>query len=282
MISRRLASMVVCIGLLASPVVAPPAASANTSINIFGTDVQVLESSLGEDVLMINEEQWITDGIITLDKVDQIGGVNFLIGYAGPGGSACDTAPFIVSFHKDSAPRLFGPLKTCRAVTVSTEEDTLRFVEYGAPGETVKSWTWTPAGSLTEAPHTHPMTEGMGWASLWERKVDHPERLLGSEEIVADLRALTGDRWETVRRLMSGVGSAEFKGDVLIGTTCAPHHCGITEQLVALDLQARKALVAIKEDGRDIIVFPAVKEWPATPKMELARWAKRWFRGDKK
>lgn len=274
--------MVVCIGLLASPVVAPPAASANTSINIFGTDVQVLESSLGEDVLMINEEEWITDGIITLDKVDQIAGVNFLIGYAGPGGSGCDSAPFIVSFHKDSAPRLFGPLETCRAVTVSSEGDALRFVEFGAPGTTVKSWTWTPSGSLSESPHTHPMTEGMGWTSLWERKVDHPADLLGSEEIVADLRKLTGDKWERARDLMSGVGSVEFKGDVLIGTTCAPRMCGIIEQFVALDMQARKAFVAIKEKGQDIIVFPAVKEWPATPKLELARWAKPWFRGDKK
>src|SRR3546814_444619 len=109
--------------------------------------------------------------------------------------NACEPAPFIVSFHADGPPKLFGPLETCRPVSIDPEGDVLRLIEVGVPGERVKSWTWSPSGSLSEAPYVFPMTKGMGWASLWDRTVDHPSDLLGSAEIVADLRALTGDMW---------------------------------------------------------------------------------------
>src|SRR3546814_8365730 len=44
--------------------------------------------------------------------------------------NACEPAPFIVSFHADGPPKLFGPLETCRPVSIDPEGDVLRSEEH--------------------------------------------------------------------------------------------------------------------------------------------------------
>src|SRR3546814_320349 len=162
----RLAAVGACLGVLLLEVLAPQPARASTSITIFGSDIEVLETSDIEYVLRIDGETKIAEERISLDQIDRLAGVDFLIGFAGPGGNACEPAPFIVSFHADGPPKLFGPLETCRPVSIDPEGDVLRLIEVGVPGERVKSWTWSPQGSLSEARYVFPMKKCMGWASL--------------------------------------------------------------------------------------------------------------------
>lgn len=100
--------------------------------------------------------------------------------------------------------------------------------------------------------------------------------MLDYAEVAAEINRLAGADKTLVNDILLGVGSAEFKGDLFVGTACSRHMCMDQEAVVVADLASRTVYLAWKPSGQKIKVNPTVKTWPEKAKAELRQWAAKW------
>lgn len=258
---------------------ARPAVADALDIEIFGHRLKYnpdFTNKNFEKELTFGERLKVVGALIQLEKIDRIKDTYYIVGSAGPGGNTCDSAPFIVSVSPGEEPKLFGPIDVCNATSITYDEAGLTITENGVAGDTVRTWRWTPDGGLNRSEAVKAASFAKGWNTIWERKIDHPAGLLESQEIAGALDQLLGPDAEAFRKQMSGVGSARFIGDYLVGSACIKYGCDETGQFAGLDLQTKTVFAAFKPRGKRIVVHPEVKRWPATLRRELADWAKSW------
>jgi hypothetical protein len=66
---------------------------------------------------------------------------------------------------------------------------------------------------------------------------------------------------------------------MLYGEACQAHACGgDTDLLIAIDVAARRILVAMKDSDKPPLIMPAEASWPPTAKQKLEDWRSKWTR----
>lgn len=255
-----------------------PAAARILSFEAFDHKVEFDQERNADDqvVLKVDGSAEVRAGAIYFERFDRLGEMDYLLGLAGTGGNACNPAPFLITLPKSGDPRVFGPVDTCSGVGIEYLNDRIVMREGGYPGDTADVWTWTPSDGIVRTSETLATDEGKGWTDLWDRKVDHPSFLLFNADAAALLEKTAGADWNEVKAQMDGVGDASFVGDFLLSSSALKETSLEAGQFTALDLQTRKAYVALKPVGGKIRVHPVVSEWPRTARQGLKEWAARY------
>jgi hypothetical protein len=258
-------------------------ASARADVETFFGHSVVIEhnSESMETTLRVDGHQFLKNDAapiptIALEEVAIVGATPVIIGResSAGGGNACDWSPFIISFPKDSAARLDGPVESCSFVRIEVASDQINFSAVNADANGEDRWIWTPANGIKEL-EAAALTadEDKGWNTLRERTLNHPSDVFGYGEIARQVTNLLGSDTDQFRRILSGTGTGEFKGDDYVGIACASHLCGISEALIYLSAKDRSVYLAWKPEAAKIIVRPAVTNWPESPRLELKSWA---------
>jgi hypothetical protein len=77
---------------------------------------------------------------------------------------------------------------------------------------------------------------------------------------------------------INGVGSVEYKGDIVLATSCPPHQCDEAGAIIAIDLPKKTLFLAWLPLKGPIVVRPALEAWPPAARAELAAWSRQWKR----
>lgn len=262
--------------ILALSVSLPAARAEMPSVRMFGQDVAITTKDDGE-TLTVGGVEMMKDRYVSLHEIGVVAGVPVAVGTSSNGGNACDGSTFVVSFPAGAAARLDGPLDECVGVDAELKGDRIELSTTAIPGRDGKRWDWTPDTSFQETgTFAFAPNATKGWAELRERTASHPSDLLDYAEIGRRITQLAGSDEPLVVRILTGVGSAEFKGDWFVGWSCTPHMCTDEEAIVAASLSGREIYLAWKPDDEKIVVRPPVQEWPETAKGELREWAAKW------
>jgi hypothetical protein len=75
--------------------------------------------------------------------------------------------------------------------------------------------------------------------------------------------------------ISSGPGTVDYRGNLLIASSCQSHSCNDTGLLVVADITSKRMFVALK-DGQDVpTISPSGADWPAGSIAELSAFQKR-------
>lgn len=242
---------------------------------LFGHDVTISGPS-NEEVLKVDGREMHQNAYVSLDEVTIVDGTPVAIGNSSMGGNACDGAYFFLSFPKNAAPKLDGPIESCFSTSYEVHDAEVIVATGNIPGEGQSRWRWTPANGIQPLDKVAFSADKNGWEILRERKIGHPGQLLSNGEISAQLKQMIGGSYESFQRTLNGVGSGEFQSDDWFGQSCTPHMCTEEEAIVFLSGRDRKVYAAWKPYGQKIKVWPPVKEWPEKAKVHLRSWADKW------
>lgn len=252
------------------------AASAHAEeLRIFGHEVWILGDARGGERLLVDEREVHADWYLSIDEILVLADVGIVIGFSSPGGNACNGAPFILSFALvgDAPPRIDGPLPTCSVVTQTILADQILFETSPFPTRPGQAWVWTPADGIQALPDIPFVANAArGWTEMRERTAGHPADLFDYEVIAQQIYDLLGDRREEALRIVLGVGSGRFDGDMFVGTACEPHNCGLTASILIADMQTRQVFVAYKPDDGPLVILPDADLWPPNPRSALLQW----------
>lgn len=262
--------------LLTLFVIASSASAGEIFIRAFGSSIQVVGRT-GPQALKIDGRQVHSNVFVSVEEIGSVADVGVIIGTSSGGGNICDGSHFVISIPRGRAARFDGPLNACGTVLKSIGGDAIEFERPASPGIHGSTWRWTfadgfqPTGTLT-----HTASPSRGWPELRERQIAHPIELLSYGPIAGRIRAMTESDYPIFATIIGGPGSGEFRGDMYVGTTCAPHQCSIQEAITIADLTTRQVFLAYKLDGLPIVVRPKVAEWPPAARAALRNWARKW------
>lgn len=252
------------------------ASAEQLDLQIRGHRLQFVETRTDPTVILIDGKRIHANPTLMTQEVATIGQTIVLVGASGPGGNACDVAPFVISFPPVGAPRFDGPVETCRAPDHRVLADRIEFSAPAiatAPGE---EWTWTlENGFSAERKIAFVPDKTRGWASLRERSVGHPSDLLGYRDVGREIERLVGDQRKGFMTTLTGPGGIEYQGDLLVAETCQAHNCPNAASLILADIPARRVYVAWWPENAKVIVRPEVKEWSSTARSRLTDWVRR-------
>ncbi|MDO5897886.1 hypothetical protein [Agrobacterium sp. Azo12] len=252
------------------------ATAASIDIKMFGHHVIIQQRDF-EQVLSIDGRDVLKDSILTVDDVRMISGIPTIIGSSSPGGNACDSSPFVVSFPTDGNPRVDGPIESCYPVNADVLPDKIVFSTRALPTSPGQTWTWTPKDGLAKSADQQFVADSSkGWSALREKTATHPSDLLSYGEIAAQINGLLATEKDFYSDIILGVGSGSFEGDYFVGSACTRHMCNEQEALLVAGIQEKKVFLAWKPSGEKIVVRPPVKEWPDKAKFALREWAEKW------
>lgn len=245
--------------------------------SIAGHTVEVREKDF-QKALFVDGREIHANEYITFDSAYALGGSIAIVGSSSPGGNACNSSPFILSFPSGGSPRFDGPLENCLAVEHRVEGDRIEFSTNKVPGHDQDRWEWSAQEGIRALASVPFSPDGaLGWGSLRERSMSHPSEAFANAGIAKSLSDLLGADFQHFQSLMAGVGSGQFKGDDFVGTSCRPHMCLDEAGIIFLSGRDQRAYAAWKPEGGKIIVYPSpVKDWPEKAKAELRQWARRW------
>jgi len=268
MVFRTIASVAIFSALIAS--------ARADELRAFGHDLSLLKNSDMQTVLRVDGRQIHENQYVTFEEIAVVAGIPVVVGSSSPGGNACEGSPFVISFPADKAPRLDGPIDSCRLIRYEIEADRIVFTTPASATNPGQAWEWTPAGFEKGPSVAFSPDRTKGWDELRSREVDHPADLLSYGEVADQIFSLLGSDRDDVLPIVEGVGSAEYRGDFLVGSSCLPHSCSLIEQITVASLQDRRVFVAWKLEDKPIVVRPAVGDWPSEARRALAEWARKW------
>lgn len=258
----------------------PGQASADTLVmTVFGRDF-VLAPDDGDDgltALKIDGKKLMSGFVLTVDRIDVMDGVPFILGSTGVGGRVCEPSPFVISLPEGKPPRVDGPIGDCGPIEEQVRSNAIVFTEKAFPGEAQRTWTWTPAGGMRREDKVAKPKAGSGWDILREQSAGHPAELLRWADVSALMMARVGRKNEDLyREQLDGIGSLDWRSGMVSGASCRKPDCEEAGQLTVFDLETRTVFVALKPVGGKIMVFPPVKEWPRDARDALKTWAEPW------
>ncbi len=262
--------------ILASLMLSTGFASAVEIGRVAGHEI-ALEKTADGTILKADGKRLFKEQILGLEDLTVISGNAVIIGFASPGGNACEGSPFILTLPKDAPVKFDGPIDTCRYLERSITATGIEFTTSPVPGEETQHWSWTPDAGLKQlAPKPFAPTRGTGWENLRERSFTHPADALQNAGIRADVEKLLGPRFSAFQAIITGTGSGKFEGDDFFGSACSTHMCGEEEAILYLSAADRRIYAAFKPSQEKIAVSPPVKEWPDKPRQHLKEWAAQW------
>jgi hypothetical protein len=211
------------------------------------------------------------DGLILLDTVQTVAGVQLLTGVSGPGGNACSAAPFVLVIEADGATRMDGPVDTCTYLELQVQPDALIWSAEPLPGVAGEVWTWTPAGGFAEAlPEEFAPEAGLGWDDLARLDGAHPVEALKIAPVYEALVAGLGAAWPEVAERLEGLGSGGLVAQGYRGEACLKFTCDQDFAVLWLESGRREAFLYWRREGEGQ-VWPAGPEgWPDWIAADLA------------
>jgi hypothetical protein len=244
------------------------------SAKLFGHGVSVSRNKDFEQQLRIDDKIVIKDSIVSIEDVRVIDGVGVAIGYTSAGGNACNESYFVLSFPIEQPVRIDGPTGNCFSITYVVEPKGIRFSTEASVSRAGETWSWTPTDGMSQktavAFSESPSSDA--WNDLRSRKISHPGEFFKYRALSAQLDSLLGVDRASVLPIVNGVGSVEYKGDVVLATSCVPHQCDETGTLIVIDLPTKKLFLAWRPSKRPTIVRPALETWTPAARAELASW----------
>lgn len=262
-----------CLCLLSQPALAYPVA-----LTLFGHKVSVwTKVRYAPEELTVDQKSMLTSPFIGFEEIGILGTTGFAIGSTSDGGNACEGSLFVLSFVENAPARLDGPLDTCGPLEYKIEGDQIIFENPASPTGNGKRWVWTRNGFGSPEILTFAPSKQSGWNALRSRSIQHPSELLNYTDLGAQLTKLVGaERTSSLGRLLSGPGSIQYDGTVVIARACQRHSCDDTDVLVALDLASRTSMVALKDQAAPLLVSPSDAVWPDQAKPFLRQWRAKW------
>ena len=272
------------IALLALSGALPPfyeinsASASPLSLSIYGHQIEVHRAADGQEQLAVDKKVFHKDQYITLDQIETIDGVLIAIGHASPGGNACDGSLFVLSFPKKKPVRIDGPLESCSPGTVHVEQNRITVEVAATPELQGSRWRWSAVSGFS-APEKIEFTAKAdgGWSALRSQSIDHPSQVLN----YADLSKLVDDRLgsrSSFVRISSGPGSAHYRSNLLIASSCQAHSCDDTALLLVADPANERIFVALKDKQTPILVNPKASDWPSGSTADLVAFQRKWQR----
>ena len=71
------------------------------------------------------------------------------------------------------------------------------------------------------------------------------------------------------QQVSSGPGSAQYRNNLLIATSCQSHSCDNAFLLLVADPASKRIFVALKDDQSPILISPKASEWPTGASADL-------------
>ncbi len=264
--------------VLAVSLASAAAKSIRFQTTLFGHDIMISEEDGGQKELLIDRKSILEDSTVELKEIALVGGSGVAIGYSGSGGNACDVSYFVLAFPKGQPVRIDGPRGNCSDINYEVGETTIRFRTDATPSRNGESWDWTLNDGFSEKSFVafHPNTVADPWIDLRSRKISHPSDLFKYPSIASQIDTLLGTDRSSVLPIITGVGSIEFKGDIVLAVSCAPHQCGDAESFIAIDPVRKTIFAAWRMPKNPVVVRPKISKWSPDARSELAAWARRW------
>jgi hypothetical protein len=257
-----------------------PAAAEAFHAKIFGHDVTITKSSDDQNQLAVDKKAVFTDDIMGISEIALVDGIGVAIGYSGSGGNSCAGSYFVLSFPKDQPVRVDGPTGNCFAIEYSIQDKLIRFKTDASITRAGETWEWTPSNGMSERISVPFRVDAASnvWDDLRSRRLSDPGELFKYDVLNSRLTSLLGTEAASALPIINGVGNIEFKGEVVVATSCAPHQCDETGSIIAIDLPRRALFLAWKPSNGAIVVRPPVKDWSPSARSELSAWSRRWTR----
>lgn len=249
------------------------------SLKIYGHDVEVSSAADGQEQLIVDKKLLHKDQYISLNELASVSGVPIAIGQTSAGGNACDGSRFILSFPAKEPVRIDGPLESCSPGTVRIDANQVVIEVAATPQSEGSRWVWSFASGFgaVEKIGFAAKAEG-GWSALRSRSIDHPSQILNYSDLGRLLDERIGADRSALIRISSGPGSANYRNNLFVSTSCQAHSCGDTALLVVADIATKRMFVAIKDGQRPPLISPKVSEWPTGSSAELNAFRRRWVR----
>ena len=230
-----------------------------------GTASVEINGDIPEHTLVIGGVEVITDYIVEVEQIGEVGGIPVLLGYAFGGGNVCEGSHFVVALE-DNEPKLYGPADTCAPSQARIETDRITIWTDPSPTFPGATWIWTPEDGLEPGEDiAFVPSADLGWDDLASRAPRHPGDVLSFGEIATQIDTLLDGNRATYVERIHGLGSGEMQGDDFYGTSCIKLSCDQDRAMLFLDGSERKAYLAWSEGMPNAVrLAPADKgKWSA-------------------
>jgi hypothetical protein len=239
--------------------------------------LQVVKTADGsEEVLMIDGARVHSSYLVIVDNTLKLGDLTVIIGTSGAGGNACEGAPFVVTFKRNSPPRLDGPIDSCRPVQFRKLGHQLEFWTDALPGLDGQRWSWSATNGFSQPRKSAFRPDRKkGWDAFAKKTAGHPSDVFQYKVIHDQMQSLLGEDFAAYQEQARDLGSGEFAGSVFEGSACTKLTCDSTGAFLIVDTAKKQVFVALKKVNADLIVHPQRNEWPEPYVSRLDDWAQK-------
>ncbi|WEZ84780.1 hypothetical protein P6U16_09625 [Rhizobium sp. 32-5/1] len=235
----------------------------------------VIDGPFSEHALSIDGRKVHEDAFIAIQHRGSIDDVDFLVGTSSAGGNACEGSPFVISATADGEATFEGPIDSCAFMNVTIEKDRVLFATDPLPDRESERWEWAPGAGIRQiANEAFVADTSKGWAEV--ESASHPSELMGFGDLSPQIDDLLGQDRQTFAELIVGIGSGTFENGYFVGTACPKFICLEAGAMIATNPEEQTIYLAWKPEGEEIIVRPAVGEWPKPARLALRDWAAQW------
>jgi hypothetical protein len=195
------------------------------ALSVDGRQIMVTSDADGMALLTVNGATLLQDGVIYLDPGSStVEGVTVVTGVAGPGGNACNPAPFVLALPEGGAPELWGPIDSCAYFQPQVEAGRLVFAADPLPGAAGETWVWTRDGGFVPGPAVG-FVATSGWEALDSLSGAHPVDALALVPVLDTLQAGLGADFPVYARLIGGIGAGNLTDEGYLGSACDKPTC---------------------------------------------------------
>ena len=254
-------------GLAAGLALAWTGGAAAESWQLAGHAVTLEDTGEGGARLVADGAVVLEDWQVFADGALQVPGGAVVWGAAGPGGNACNAAPFALWLPQGGPARLDGPADSCAYLVPAPGPDGISWTAEALPGEPSETWVWTAAGGLVAGQGAAFAPEaGLGWEALAGLDGQHPVEALKLSPVWAALQAgLAPADMQAFSERISELGSGGLTGADYLGEACLKFTCDADWALLYLEAATQRVFAAWHVGGEaGPHLFPADPGgWPA-------------------
>jgi hypothetical protein len=223
--------------------------------------------------LSVDGAELLQDWLILVEGKATLPGGAVLYGVAGPGGNACNAAPFALWLPQDGPPRLDAQIETCSFLVPEVTGEGLRWTSERVVGRMTESWLWSPAAGIVAGP-TMPFAPdaGRAWEDLASLADQHPAEALKLEPVYNLVAAALGEDFQPFAERIAGLGSGGMVGPDFYGEACLKEVCDTDFAGIWLD-QSRQEVFGFWAVGgaAGLGHFPQnLSLWPEGARQKLA------------
>jgi hypothetical protein len=252
-----------------------PSHSADFETDVFGSKmtVGIVDGNATKQRLTVGESVDLTGDWLEINRIDAISGTGYIVGKIGEATNFVQPPPFIIEIEKGKVPKVHGPIATDTNIKVRYYSDGVRFEEPGYPNDIVRIWTWMPHKSLVESTKLVRFDPSLSWDSLLTSTPSHPKEILFNSEVVESIKTVVSSQYDSYLGFFYGLGSVSNSNGLIVMDTCPRQQCDLIGSLTVLDPSSRSVFIAMKNEGQDIEVIPAVRDWSSDAKKSLSAWS---------